>query len=231
MIDSLCSLSAYCIKTCWHRPQSLRLLDGSVGDRPNRCWWGLESLRGYTWLLHTKFEQKSSSQSKVTAKRVILICQVVYVYISVGGGRGRTPLPPMCEPSSEARYIQITLLALTFECEELFCSNLVWSYPVYSRRDSNPHQHRFGLSPTEPSRSLRLWGCWTDSDFRPPVLRHTCVPDKILSGSNYPRWTPSALKVSLPFFLSDLTTTFSRTFSEAITQLQFVSAYYIHQFL
>ena len=54
------------------------------------------------------------------------------------------------------RHIDISYFALTFDCEEVFCSNLVCAFLGCRRDVSDRHRVRFGLERTEPCVNLKF---------------------------------------------------------------------------
>ena len=108
--------------------------------------------------MHTpSLSKKISSQSKVRAKKLISIYSTVNFAIPMGR-EGPLSHPATSEVNVSAKwYIDISFFALTFDCEEIFCSNLVCAYQGCWRDVCDRHWVRFGLDRTEPHAYLRFW--------------------------------------------------------------------------
>ena len=71
------------------------------------------------------------------------------------GREGPLSHPATSEVNVSAKwYIDISFFALTFDCEEIFCSNLVCAYQGCWRDVCDRHWVRFGLDRTEPHQIL-----------------------------------------------------------------------------
>ena len=139
------------------RCQNLMYACGSVRSRPNRTQWRSHTSRQHPWYAHTKFEQKISSQSKVRAKKLISIYSTVNFAIPMGR-EGPLSHPATSEVNVSAKwYIDISFFALPFDCEEIFCSNLVCAHQGCWRDVCGRHWVRFGLDRTKPHAYLRFW--------------------------------------------------------------------------